>query len=141
MNYLYNGVELPDIYTVYTPEVQKELPLAVIFDSTEGGTTYGSTSLWLFKTYEYTESTSYKLAIIATDGCKYCSLEDGLWSEATEYDGLYPTLVFKYLKWSNFDILNKDGSVYLAASEPIPIYPPNPTAMLMGYMVGQAIRK
>ena len=25
-NYLYNGIELPDIYTVYTPEIQKEYP-------------------------------------------------------------------------------------------------------------------
>lgn len=32
------------------------------------------------------------------------------------------TLTYGYLLWTNKDILNEDGTVYLAASEPIPIY-------------------
>ena len=32
------------------------------------------------------------------------------------------TLPWVQIVWSNFDVLNKDGTLYLAASEPIPVY-------------------
>ena len=50
-------------------------------------------------------------------------------------------LAYTDVQWTNTDIYNEDGTLYLAASIPVPVNPPNPTAMMMGYMVGQAIRK
>ena len=43
------------------------------------------------------------------------------------------------LKWSNYDILNTDGTLYLAASDPIPIPAPviDPLSMWLGYQAGQ----
>ena len=44
--------------------------------------------------------------------------------------------------WSNTDVENNtDGSVYLAASEPIPVSDrtPDPTFMLMGWLTGRRI--
>ena len=48
---------------------------------------------------------------------------DGVgWSYLHKYsdDLLYSTIV--EVAWANFDVLNEDGSVYLAASEPVPVY-------------------
>ncbi len=142
MNYLYNGVgPLPDIYSIYTPELQKELPFVILVDSTKNGSTYGSTSLWMFKTYDYSvRGTDWSVGIIASDGCKVCSYDytDNQWGDVTNYTGAYPTLSSRHLAWSNFVILNPiDSTIYLAASDPIPVNPHNPTAMLMGYMAGQ----
>ena len=43
--------------------------------------------------------------------------------------------------WSNHDILNEDGSVYLAASDPIPLstFTPDLISMTMGWLVGRRI--
>lgn len=145
MNYLYNGVgPWPDIYTVYTTELQKELPFAILFDSTNNGTKYGSTSVWFFKTYEYPypdHGTRPSVGIIASEGCKFCNLIENHWGEVTDYAGQYPVLYFEYLVWSNFDILNEDGTLYLAASEPVPVTQRNPSAMLMGFQLGPVIRR
>ena len=35
-NFLYNGNEMPDIYTVYTPELQETHPFALIAKVAEG---------------------------------------------------------------------------------------------------------
>ena len=118
--YSYNGVVLPDIYKVYTPELQKELPLAILFDSSGNGTNYGSISLWFFKTYKFI--TTGSVTILASDGCKFCSFVDDMWGDVTDYTYKHATLALEYLAWSNFDIINEDGSVYLAASAPIPVY-------------------
>lgn len=45
--------------------------------------------------------------------------------------------------WSNHDILNSDGTLYLAASEPVPIVPTPPsaqTAFCIGEAFGRLIR-
>ena len=43
--------------------------------------------------------------------------------------------------WANHDILNSDGSVYLPASTPVPVVTNtlDPTALLMGWMVGKRV--
>lgn len=52
----------------------------------------------------------------------YMREESGEWVYEKSVAG--PAVVVKVedVKWSNFDILNEDGSVYLAASDPIPVY-------------------
>ena len=62
------------------------------------------------------------------DGCDYYYL-------GAEYEGSTTGWTFnalyedkdgislpKNIKWANFDILNEDGTLYFAGSEPIPIY-------------------
>lgn len=45
------------------------------------------------------------------------------------------------LVWADYDIFKADGSVYLAASDPIPVLQRIPSAMLLGFQVGQALRR
>lgn len=47
------------------------------------------------------------------------------------------------LFWSNFDILNSDGSVYLAASDPIPITAPalDPLSLFLGWKAGNWVAR
>ena len=63
------------------------------------------------------------------------------WTDA--YFEKYESFYARYVVWANFDIYNEDGSIYMAASEPIPVgatKPIDPMSMLMGWRVGQAIR-
>jgi hypothetical protein len=43
--------------------------------------------------------------------------------------------------WTNTDILNEDGSLYLAASDPIPVggEPIDPTSFMQGWLVGRRL--
>lgn len=43
--------------------------------------------------------------------------------------------------WTNTDILNSDGTIYLAASDPIPVstFIPDPSSLTMGWLVGRRI--
>ena len=43
--------------------------------------------------------------------------------------------------WANEPIYRKDGTLYLAASDPVPVPQLNPAALMQGYMVGQAVRR
>lgn len=64
-----------------------------------------------------------------------------------EYDGLYNTHAgdnMTYhpnqpLIWSSFDILNEEGTVFLAASSPVPVLSIDHTAMVQGWIVGKRL--
>lgn len=125
--YLYNGVRLPDIDTAYaafadendvTVEQAKEmLPYAIIL--TAGGSTY----LYIC-TFELSIDTNGKLNNSA-DGVSFVywshdeswSASGGGYIDAGNFD-TNPL----FCVWSSHDILNSKGSVYLAASEPVPVY-------------------
>ena len=128
-NYLYNGVPLSDIYSVYTTEVQALNPFAVIVQNNSSGD-------YFFMADDETFTAN-------SDG-DTISLFPGV-AYALENDEWVPSSGRINCKaiWANHDILNADGSLYLAASEPVPVstYTPNPTAMTMGMLVGQAIRR
>lgn len=47
---------------------------------------------------------------------------DGTANAWTESDGAESYQNVSRIDWANFDVLNEDGSVYLSASEPIPVY-------------------
>ena len=152
MNYLYNGVELPDIYSVVDRDTHpylvmrqsaagafvcvcmSEVPVISEIDSSVG-------TLWLGP---------------EGNGIVVCKIIDGSWEVIRETEGgngFYPIIGgLSVIFWVSFDLYYADdivdsgggeapSGVAFYASDPIPVNPPNPTAMLMGYMVGQAIRK
>ena len=147
-NYLYNGVELPAPFewdrAVY--------PYAVIVPS---AVLSGCYRFYCFAEVGYhNHENGYMIEFIAPRKCYRTKSGDtgtnrdyvfdkskgGIWDFYYEYgegekaESVQVTTPI----WANFDILNEDGSVYLAASDPIPVY--DPTALLQGYLVGCRIR-
>lgn len=110
-NMLYNGVELPNINTVWTDKTT--YPWAFIWHSTDGYIlelatavpTYSSGNVWSVAVTRM----SYALADNAWDYVATFTTEA---NTAVSYgDGS--------ALWTSADILNADGTVYLAASEPV----------------------
>lgn len=118
-NYLYNGVELPDI----TPFLQArpDYPYVIIIDwapvynlvmftarPCSEKATSGADMLMVYDTYLFT----YKCR---TNG----SYE---WAEEQAIGPTSPYVATgSRVIWTNTDILNEDGSVYLASSDPVPV--------------------
>ena len=107
---LYNGVELPDIESVWTDK--ETYPYAVLL-SYEGMTLLG-----LFSAETYVKSNMMAVPI-GTSEALY--MFDNGWNltgeDVTDTEvSVVPSASFF---WSNHDILNTDGTVYLAASEPV----------------------
>lgn len=80
----------------------------------------GSTEYYLFyATYRPYFSGLYLVNSKQSTITKYV-LTDGEW--VFEYTGVgYENSQFGFPLWGDYDILNKDGTVYLAASDPVPI--------------------
>lgn len=114
--YLYNGALLPDIETVYTPEVQKTHPYVVIFYSDSltvfSYKSYCSTAPFVCSSAGYLENLGEVLE--AT-----CAKTSDVWEEFVPYESWAQWIIRP--KWCNHDILNSDGTLYLAASEPVPV--------------------
>ena len=126
MNYLYNGVELPDIDVVWTDK--ETYPYALIGMGSTGNCTlyisnatgtYGKPSGSFFfeaGTYE----NPYTLI-------KYTCQEGGTnweWKEQTNTSALgIPFFVEDYepVLWSSYDTYDNEGGIYIEASEPIPV--------------------
>lgn len=132
MNYLYNGIELPPL-----PEWDKETyPNAYIARNTDADS------------YEYGLVLSKKNIGVHSGGLYHFATSmlykciDGDWTlETSALWGLSGVVV-----WSNTDVYydtydslgDLAGTLYLAASTPIPVY--DPTVLLQGYLVGCRIR-
>lgn len=131
IGYSFNGVVLPTL-----PEWDKETyPYAVIYGY---GTGYAVTitdkplKLYGFDDEgELFAAQDYSATNKVYTHYKTSYLNDGSsgWSEFPSYDLLvYGLYLRKYTTdepnqiWSNHDILNEDGTLYLAASDPIPVY-------------------
>ena len=116
--YLYNGVKLPPL-----PEWDREMyPYAAIQDYTNS-----NSAGWRLYLVAGDAQYNYE-GVIAKFGGEsvlysgYTMLVgEKTWKKAEEYQGA-SLLLNDRLMWSNFDVLNEDGSVYLAASEPVPVY-------------------
>ncbi len=141
MNYLYNGVELPDINEVWTDK--ETYPYAVIYYydagmvdsslagqkmsmllliSVQGYYTGGYAVDGSHKSKSFGVADSQEVADVFGD-ITGVSIPVGVWGFATEEettDDLTYDEGASFL-WSNHDILNTDGTTYLAASEPIPV--------------------
>lgn len=125
--YLYNGVgPLPDIYSVYTPELQKQYPHAYVATHTQNGGYY----LLLDDIPKNT------LAPLWSDVAFEAKNEQ--WLEGASTSGLSYRII-----WCNTDIVGEDGTLYLAASAPVPVSPVqiNPAAFMQGFLAGQALRR
>ena len=114
--YLYNGVRLPDINTVWTDK--ETYPYASI------ATVTGVVCLGLQGLQYQTDGTN----LIVVPGYKglWYILSDGAWvyNQIEDYpDGMTLPLSMFTATWTSADIINTtDNSVYLAATEPVPVY-------------------
>lgn len=125
MNYLYNGVELPALPKLAYPH-------AIIANTTE--------SYWLFvsesEMYIYPSGvTTY----IGTPCLQYKHL-DGEWVEGEYGTVANSNTLTSVPVWANHDVLNEDGTLYLAAGDPVPVSTIDPKSLMMGWRVGQLIR-
>lgn len=116
--YLYNGVQLPAL-----PEWDRETYPYIFMDKRKP--LYSDATYYLTMVASpFTKTTKDGAVVINYTlprlGCYY-KLSEGVWSAVSEYTNggtiTNPTSV-----WSNHDILDENGTVYLAASEPIPVY-------------------
>ena len=141
-NYLYNGVSLPDINTVWKDK--ETYPYAFIDRGSTGGYILrlcgkkgtvlpNEQGVPLIRVSKIIPVTVYTL-----QGFWKCSHEYNAGTE--DVDRI--SFVIGSPLWSNYDILNEDGTLYFAASEPVPEdkEPKYPTSMLMGWLAGRAMR-
>ena len=133
MNYLYNGVEFPAI-----PTWNKEkYPYLFIHENPGIWITLWAIDVPLTKGGEYLKTNG-------PYGYYYWVLKDGVWavteySEGTNAEG---SSWGTNLIWANHDILKEDGTIYLAASDPIPVgggEPIDKASFLQGYIVGRRL--
>lgn len=120
--YLYNGIELPAL-----PEWDKEAyPYAFIMgDSQVSNVRYVQSISWVTSdstgnpAVEYGEFISYKYDNYT-----------GLWGDSVWSSGRKGSAYCSMVLWANFDVIDaRDGSVYLAASDPVPV-PDEPETVL-----------
>lgn len=115
-NYLYNGVELPDI-SPFLKDVQT-YPYVIIYKATSSYKLIQSSSK------PYKESNRNFVVFPHTYGYEYI-LRTGKddWEHQYDHNSVTLNIGGDSLIWTNKDILNEDGSVYFAASEPVPVEP------------------
>lgn len=106
--YLYNGVRLPKL-----PET--DLPYKVI----------GHNSGGVYRLYAAEAAAYSDITVMIPVPCLYWYRRDGKnsWTfggEITNASGAY--FHAENCDWANHDILNNDGSVFLPASDPVPVY-------------------
>ena len=131
MNYLYNGVELPAL-----PEWDKTVyPYAVI--TKQGGESAGY-AYFLYCTASPTTATA--LSYLYHAPFVTYALKNGEWAYSSEHDSDYGGLKTVHsLVWADHDVY-KGSTIVLSASATIPVPTYDPTALLMGYRVGCALR-
>lgn len=137
VNYLYNGVELPTLPGDY--------PVLLIhrhkFGSITPHTLYAADSL----VYRENTDGTYDVGLSNVLGeWRYVpeSSVDGVW-EQQETPSINPFWLASVdndnLFWTNTDILDKDGTVVLAASEPVPVTDTDHNALIQGWIVGKRL--
>lgn len=149
--WLYNGEKFPE------PPVhdENEFPYMVITRSyNSDGTEYGTPQLYAFSSdmeFEYTDST---VIWAAAEAVYWWGDEENGWYDMADNPytnngegvsmnlympfGVYEDPLFGANKktvtiWSNFDIYNEDGSLYLAASDPVKLFD------IKDWIIGQVI--
>lgn len=113
--YSYNGTVLPDINTVYTEAVKASHPFAMLCYNI-----YGTLTLQVITVRPYYNGEN--MAIPTAYGYIIYIVREGEWSLYYRNDDAWATNSHALPFWTNFDLLAEDGSVYLAKTEPIPIY-------------------
>lgn len=132
-NFLYNGVELPDINEVWTDELKAQYPYAVLYITSANYVfLYCTRDRWYNDDVggEGLATSGYLDAGDITPTMRF-KFVDSAWGSATP--GTVQTMV-RELHWTSHDILNvSDNSVYFAASDPVD--PNAPTDPIPEYML------
>ena len=134
MKYLYNGVELPAL-----PEWDKEkYPYAVIIYGNslnpKSVTFYVSKEIVVQKPDYDGVKLVFERDYMKTTGTTYS--DDFAWGELKQPTSTSSPYI-NYAIWANTDIYNPDGTLYLAASEPVPVTDHN--ALVQGWIVGKRL--
>lgn len=141
----YNGVELPTL-----PEWDKETyPYALITHFTGiAGTIDDHYRLicWESLPPTYVSSNKDYIGNSDADADPIPAVQATYWDGDTAWKGFEEFTVrnasLNSLVWANFDIYASDGTLYLAASDPIPVTtaaPIDPTSFMQGWLVGRRI--
>lgn len=125
-NYLYNGVELPVL-----PEWNKEThPHGIVGYSSNYGYMFSySDTLWIADNNGEIRPPRFLTYKLSDDGTAWVSTGGVI-------DDITPI-------WTNTDIYNEDGTLYLAASDPIPVAAPalDPLSLFMGWKAGNWVAR
>lgn len=119
---LYNGVKLPNIDSVWTDK--ETYPYGCLVNSDGLCILYLTDYLFTFDGEQVVKPAGNYITIYLyandVEAAASMGIPVGEWVFVTA--GADPnTFVSSFVNWSNYDILNTDGSVYLAASDPIPL--------------------
>lgn len=140
-NYLYNGVELPAL---------QDLPYKHAYINTSES--FGYVLSAYSAPFVAVDDGLYILPVDSypTYSYKRYYVKDGEWTllyygAAVENGGQGNGAISKLSSviWANTDIVDESGEVVFTASDPIPVNPAptlDPTALLMGWQVGNRIR-
>ena len=149
-NYLYNGIELPASPYWY-PETYRHSVL--VSWSPDGGVPYrlyhcvsrpylnSNNELVLS---EYIGGTSPVNQYSSVAYYNYYSAEAGgpNWDSSPQVSGFKEIKISGTLAiWTNTDIYTEDGSLYLAASDPVPVPQLNPAALMQGFATMLSLRR
>ena len=120
--FLYNGVgPLPDIYKVYTPELQKAHPFVFIRAIDRAET--GEYALWCFSEIIYVEhdGNTHNIAYDTTNSLYFDNMANlSQWASYPTGNG---SVAFEdWVIWANFTMYKLDGSVCIEPSKPVPVY-------------------
>lgn len=140
MNYLYNGREFPDINDFWTDK--ESYPRACIiqglgFYNAEFHS--GENKIVVYSNAQFTYA--------ETETVCYASKResDEQWSTTAYTERIGGDTQYATVIWSNYDIYNEDGTLYLSASEPVPVVTYdgvdlNRTSYLLGRLFGRRIK-
>lgn len=122
MNYLYNGIEAPELPKSTLPYAYIETGIFGIAKPTLRFTDEKilATKIDETKTYCWIKAgTQYERYTIVDGKWEYSSSGTHEESANEEADGYVVLAVIP--KWADYDIFYKDGTLYLAASDPVPV--------------------
>lgn len=138
VGYLYGGVgPLPDIESVWTDELKARYPNVVIAPMLAevycllcfSGGAYITYNDYQAPFFHASEQGYARMWIVCTteESAEVFGGSAGEWLVIEDMEGEIPVAADDQLTveapvWSNFNILTADGSTYLAASEPVPVY-------------------
>ena len=142
-SYLYNGVELPAL-----PEWDKEqYPYSLIFvsDSLLGHYAYFCAfSTPQHRNYEYNNEPHFTLE--AGETCLRATIYNRSSNDFSGYVFTPQVMTASELSsygtnpiWANYDVLDENGELLLAASAPVPVL--NPSVLMQGFMMGDAVKR
>ena len=144
-NYLYNGVELPALPTV------DGYPYALIFHQDSENDENDFCYLCLCNSPVKKDATKLSAVESSSMALMRYDLDGGAWGEgkAVDYNGWFGVGQVDVLLWTSHAIYYADdyydsalaGTLYLAASEPIPVggEPIDPTSFIQGWLVGSRL--